>query len=569
MAKKNKSQKDLLQNNRYRDVQGSQVMERGTMGKRKSPVFRTIVTIFLALLVAVCFYVMTGCMFAFGQILTSGQSIVHAADGFLDLALQPRPASFVVAAIGGIICLVVMGIVMGRTKKAQDVTVDTEDINQYEGDQHIATTEEVQQRFDIFPDVGAHSSVQVASMISHMALSNKGLDRVQMICRADKDILDENGDLLYLKGEPLLDDAGQYIWKDVPAVDEKMAAHLYEISGVPVIEKEHWWQLSKPEQLRKYYDATKIPYNPGGKDRDKLRYETWADVINEDWELPWYETQQPAGVYMVDTRPVNTMILAITRAGKGQTVIEPTIDMWSREKEPSNMVVNDPKGELLVKNYVKVARRGYQIVQFNLINTLKTDVYNPLFMAADAAREGEFTKCAAYIENMGDVFFPMDSGEDPVWPNAANNAFKRAAYGLIDFYLEEEHELRRKAEATGMSAKALDRQLNELWGKVTLYNVYQFFVQMTSKTLKNPQAIFNAKMSSGELSEVDDEEYERLSADAAAKGELWESKPEMDLLTLYFNATAKLPQNKLREMTQNANNALRSMAGAEKMLASY
>ena len=65
-----------------------------------------------------------------------------------------------------------------------------------------------------------------------------------------------------------------------------------------------------------------------------------------------------------------------------QTVIEPTLDMWMREKRPNNMVVNDPKGELLVKNYVRATVRGLQVVQFNLINAIKTDIYNrvPLFV---------------------------------------------------------------------------------------------------------------------------------------------------------------------------------------------
>lgn len=59
-----------------------------------------------------------------------------------------------------------------------------------------------------------------------------------------------------------------------------------------------------------------------------------------------------------------------------QTVIEPTLDMWTREKNPNNMVINDPKGELLVKYYVRGTVRGFQIVQFNLINAMKTDIYN-------------------------------------------------------------------------------------------------------------------------------------------------------------------------------------------------
>lgn len=50
-----------------------------------------------------------------------------------------------------------------------------------------------------------------------------------------------------------------------------------------------------------------------------------------------------------------------------QTYIEPTIDMWTRELTPNNAVINDPKGELLVKFYVKSTVRGFQVVQFNLI----------------------------------------------------------------------------------------------------------------------------------------------------------------------------------------------------------
>ena len=40
------------------------------------------------------------------------------------------------------------------------------------------------------------------------------------------------------------------------------------------------------------------------------------------------------------------------------------------------------------------------------------------------------------------------------------------------------------------------------------------------------------------------------------------------MLTLFFNATEKLPKNSMRTLVGNANSALRSMAGAEKMMAS-
>lgn len=89
--------------------------------------------------------------------------------------------------------------------------------------------------------------------------------------------------------------------------------------------------------------------------------------------------------------------------------------MWLREKIPSNIVINDPKGELLQKFYVQATYRGYQPVQFNLINPLNTDIYNPLVFAVEAAREGDRDKAAQYVENIAEIFFPVDGGDDPVW----------------------------------------------------------------------------------------------------------------------------------------------------------
>ena len=448
---------------------------------------------------------------------------------------------------------------MRRSYEAQTILERTDDINQYANDRHVALPEEILQHpeFDIFPDVGATSNVQLSSMISHFMLSKKGLKNVEFSKRAKEDTKDEDGDILYYKGEVLTDDDGKILTETLPIIDEKFGEDLFKASN-------------QPKEVRKYWDVSKIPYNEGDKYRDRQggNIKTIGELINKDWELPYYEPQRPAGFYLVDTAPVNTMVLAITRAGKGQTYIEPVIDMWLRERRPNNMVINDPKGELLVKFYVPATFRGFQVVQFNLINVLKTDIYNPLLLAAAAARENDFTKSAMYIENIADVFFPVDGADDPVWPNAANNAFKRAAYGLIDYYLEEEKELRLHAMQTNMPAKVLETKVDQLWSKVTLYNCYQLFVQLTSKKLKNPTIEFNQKFKAGEFNGMSDEEYDKLLNEVELKSKLWEDKPEADLLTLFFNATNNLPKNQMRTLVGNADNALRSIGGAEKMLSS-
>ncbi|MCI4659595.1 type IV secretory system conjugative DNA transfer family protein [Cryobacterium zhongshanensis] len=492
-----------------------------------------------------------------------GTASVAPAGGFVGELLTFGWWKLLISLLAGLGTFSLLYSVLMRNLDAQNLMNDTSDINQYTGDQHIALPDEVMRKFDWFPDVGAHSDVQFSSMISHVMLTNKGLKKIQTAVRADKDVLDEDGDVDYLKGEILRDENEDAIMQPMPMIDEAFGSALFDASGIPA-----------SKTLRKTYDTTLIPYNGDGSDRDKLgKHKTVADLINSDWTLPEYEVQRPGGAYLVDTAPVNTMVLAITRGGKGQTYIEPVIDMWLREKRPSNMVINDPKGELLVKNYVRATMRGFQVVQFNLINSMKTDIYNPLGMAADAAREGDATKCALYVENIADVFFPTDGGEDPVWPNAANNAFKRAAYGLIDFYLEEERELRAYAARTDMDPKILDKRLDEMWGKVTLYNCYQLFVQLTAKKKKNPVKDLESRAKRGEFGDPqgDDfraDEYEEEREVALRKAVLWEDKDEVDLLTLFFNATQNLPQNAMRTLVGNADNALRAMGAAEKMLAS-
>ena len=512
-------------------------------------------------------------------VLTSSE-VVH---GFL----YPQSAAQILwSIVAGFLVTAALWPVMKRNLEAQNMLANTDDINQYTNDQHIALPEEIQHKYGFFPDAGAHSSVLVSSMLSHNMLTNKGVNPIQCSKRYKKDVLDADGNVIYYKGDIMRDENGNALFETKPMFDEDFADALFEASGAP-------------KEVRFSYDPSKIEYNPDNYDREKLtgkepsnrlmdkilhklfkrdlpmvsKYDYLTDLINKDWFYPEYEPQRPAGVYVVDTAPVNTMVLAITRAGKGQTVIEPTIDMWTREKRGNNMVINDPKGELLVKFYTRGTFRGYQIVQFNLINAMKTDIYNPLGMAAQSAREGDFTKCAMYVENVAEVFFPLDGGDDPVWPNAANNAFKRAAYGLIDYYLEEERKYRNECNAAIQKGKYIDPQvietnIDQMWGKVTLYNCYQMFTQLTSKKLPNPAKEFAQKMKNGGFEGVPEEEVAAEAEKANALSDLWQGAPEADCLTLYFSATEKLPNNSMRTLVSNVNNALKSMAGAEKMMAS-
>jgi type IV secretory pathway TraG/TraD family ATPase VirD4 len=462
-----------------------------------------------------------------------------------------------------LVCFVITYIFLRLNLRAQNALVDTTDINQYRSDRHIQLPGEVHAKYDWFPDVGAHSPVRANSMVSHSALSNKGVHAVMVPRRLTADERDASGYVVRYAGEIEEDANGEPVMEKKPMFDREFMEALFDASDLP-----------RDERLRVYYDPTEIPYNPGGKKFGKLGGDTLADHINQYWEMPEYEPQRPGGAYSVITDPVNTMILAITRAGKGQTVIEPTIDMWTRElPEPQNIVVNDPKGELLVKFYERATVRGMRVVQFNLINVIKTDPCNPLILASEAARAGDFVKSAQYVENIATVFFPVQGSQDPVWPNAANNAFKRVAYGLMEYYLELEREMRDKAQETRIDPKVLDNKIDREWGHVTLYNCYQFFVDLAARKLKSPNLALQEDMQNHPEKYAENvlsnAENNRMVEEAAYKTDLlWDGQRELDMLTLYFNAVAKLPRNQMRAQIDAADKSLRSMGGADKMIAS-
>lgn len=293
---------DALDSMQYRDVYEDQQLERSKIQEKDTITSRRILAIVFTVIVTAIAYF----LFTLGQfVVDTGKNLSKGGISFskiqpqsISLYLPPSLWKIGFGLVCGLMFYAIMDQIMRRNLEAQNLMNDTTDINQYQNDQHIALPEEIQRKFDYFPDAGAHSHVQVSSMISHMMIANKGIKKVKLYRRADKDILNEDGDVEYYEGDVLLDSDGNPIIDTLPMFDGKFGEDLFTVSEVP-----------KDKRVRKYYDATGIEYNIGNKKRGKVKdCNTVADLINKDWVLPDYEPQRPAGVYVVDTEPVNTMV---------------------------------------------------------------------------------------------------------------------------------------------------------------------------------------------------------------------------------------------------------------------
>lgn len=175
----------------------------------------------------------------------------------------------------------------------------------YANDAYVRTPDHIIREFDAAPDAGLGFDGHVSSLVGHMMVSNKGIKEIDM------PVLDPDRE-----GQVAVDENGNVITKKMKMFDKDFAMELYKFSNV-AMKDQHW------------IDATDYAFNEKNSKKEakhgnarkgafgRKAYDTLADYINgEFYPLPT-DTQRPAGVYFYDSRPVNTILIAITRGGKG------------------------------------------------------------------------------------------------------------------------------------------------------------------------------------------------------------------------------------------------------------
>lgn len=315
MGKSGSSNWDIVRKQKFgdtaatRDVHSQQVLERGDKGKVTNPWPSRILALVAAVLIAAIGYA-GGFVF---MILTQVGAGLTTGESWMDMNIDPSIVTrdWRVLAFTGVVFVLSWLIMHERlmaTWRSENSMADTTDINPHKNDQYVTLIEELQRDLDWFPDAGAHANMAMTSMLSHVMLSNKGIKPIEVAKRYTKDGEDTQGNRVF-KGQEVRDEDGNIVMVKKAFIDEAFGQDLMTTSGLPLSAK----------NFRVPYDVRKVPYNPPAEgeekkkkpqrvSRDKLAYDTVAELINNDWEYPAYEVQRPAGAYLVDTAPANTMV---------------------------------------------------------------------------------------------------------------------------------------------------------------------------------------------------------------------------------------------------------------------
>lgn len=124
---------------------------------------------------------------------------------------------------------------------------------------------------------------------------------------------------------------------------------------------------------------------------------------------------------LIDDAPVHTMVIGITRSGKGETFVVPMIDVQSRASDKPSMVINDPKGELAGASYETLKERGYDVHVFNLIQHDMSMGFNPLQLVIDSWKKGNCSDAQKYANSVAYSLYHNPNAKDPFWSNSAKS----------------------------------------------------------------------------------------------------------------------------------------------------
>nr|WP_242862279.1 type IV secretory system conjugative DNA transfer family protein [Clostridium perfringens] len=247
----------------------------------------------------------------------------------------------------------------------------------------------------------------------------------------------------------------------------------------------------------------------------------------------------------IDTSPVNNLIIGTTRSGKGEMIVVPINDIYSRAEFQASLIVNDPKGELIAMSKETLEKRGYRVECLNLLNPLKSLSYNPLQLIIDAYHNGDIDESQSLCKTLTYSLYYNPSAKDPFWQNSAMSLVNGLILAIIDEcdkkckivnneilqYEKKNNELLRENKEHNLEEIKKNERIIELLeiekekesSKITLYTVANMLSELGGKDIQVDEVGKDGKKKLKTVNALDNF-FQNLPANSVAKMQYATSK---------------------------------------------
>ena len=190
----------------------------------------------------------------------------------------------------------------------------------------------------------------------------------------------------------------------------------------------------------------------------------------------------------IDDSNTNSLLLGITRSGKGEIFVLPMIDIYSRSRLKPSIIISDTKGELTRLSYKMLVERGYDVKVINLLDLNNTNCYNPLQLIIDAYKNDELGEAQLLCKSFTFSLYYNPKSKEPMWENSAMSLVNGLILALCEKCLTKNKDLVGLSEEKLIKIKAEEQ-------KVTLYTVATLLSDLGSENTPAGNALdlyFNA-----------------------------------------------------------------------------
>ena len=175
----------------------------------------------------------------------------------------------------------------------------------------------------------------------------------------------------------------------------------------------------------------------------------------------------------IDPDLTNNLCIGITRSGKGEMYVIPSIDVYSRAENKTSMVVLDPKTELYKTSKKTLEERGYEVYLLSLVDPEHSMGFNPLDQVISLYAAGDYANAELLVQTFCYSIFNPDKpiNGDTFWQDSPTSLLS----ALVIAVIEDVFEWIKVENATGEEKEKHIQKIN-------MFSIINLFGELVSQT---------------------------------------------------------------------------------------
>lgn len=175
----------------------------------------------------------------------------------------------------------------------------------------------------------------------------------------------------------------------------------------------------------------------------------------------------------IDPDLTNNLCIGITRSGKGEMYVIPSIDVYSRAENKTSMVVLDPKTELYKTSEKTLEERGYEVYLLSLVDPEHSMGFNPLDQVISLYAAGDYANAELLVQTFCYSIFNPDKpiNGDTFWQDSPTSLLS----ALVIAVIEDVFEWIKVENATGEEKEKHIQKIN-------MFSIINLFGELVSQT---------------------------------------------------------------------------------------